>query len=209
MTSSIILRRMKSQDFRMILCGKSGGRHSSAAVLRCTSHHLLLFPDQFSWWWAFGINLFCFAVTQVFLYKFFSRFAKSQLAGVIVCIYWGLSLGGQSNVYFLRMYMMLTMFAVMYAYFSQTVLTAEGKIPLKQFIFVGLTTFLGALTQHNFLVFAFMYTLIQCVVLLIKSVLRTALHTAVLRLWAWDFPLWHSLRPLPICSPRKCTGQAR
>lgn len=127
------------------------------------------FPDQFSWWWAFGINLFCFAVTQVFLYKFFSRFAKSQLAGVIVCIYWGLSLGGQSNVYFLRMYMMLTMFAVMYAYFSQTVLTAEGKIPLKQFIFVGLTAFFGALTQHNFLVFAFMYTLIQCIILLIKK----------------------------------------
>lgn len=127
------------------------------------------FPDQFSWWWAFGINLFCFAVTQVFLYKFFSRFARSQLAGVIVCIYWGLSLGGQSNVYFLRMYMMLTMFAVMYAYFSQTVLTAEGKIPLKQFIFVGLTAFFGALTQHNFLVFAFMYTLIQCIILLIKK----------------------------------------
>ena len=29
------------------------------------------FPNHFSWWWAFSINLICFAVTQFFLYKCF------------------------------------------------------------------------------------------------------------------------------------------
>lgn len=127
------------------------------------------FPNRFSWWWGFDINLICFAVTQFFLYKFINRLSGSRVAGLISCAYWGFSLAGQGCVLFIRMYMMLTMFAVMYAYVSQTILMFKEKVPVKQYIFVGVIALLGALTQHHFLVFAFMYTLVQCVVLLIKK----------------------------------------
>lgn len=127
------------------------------------------FPNHFSWWWAFSINLICFAVTQFFLYKFINRLMGAEFPGLLACAYYGFSLAGQECALFIRMYMMLAMFAVMFVYISQTILIAKDKVEVKQYIYIGIVTFLGALTHHHFLVFAFMYTLIQCIILLIKK----------------------------------------
>lgn len=127
-----------------------------------------VFKNRFSWWWGFCVNLAVFALTQVFLYKIFSKLSKSEWAGMLACIFFGFSIAGQNIQLYIRMYSMLTMFAVMFVFFAQRVLTSEDN-DKKNLIFIAAVTFLGAMTHHLFLVFAFIYTLLQCIYFLLKK----------------------------------------
>ncbi len=127
------------------------------------------FPDRFSWWWGFGINLVCFAVSQIFLFKIASKLSGSDICGLAACFFWGSTLIGQNTQLFIRMYSMLTMFILIYIYLSMLQFESSELSFKKQLIPLALVSFCGAMTQHFFLIFAFFYTLLQCIVLLIRK----------------------------------------
>lgn len=124
-----------------------------------------VFCGDFSWWYAYSINLVCFVLSQVFLYLLVIQLCRSKNIALIVCAFRAFTVAAQGDNLFLRMYCMLTMFGIMYAYFSLKVLLAE-KQKVGNWIAVALTAFLGAMTQHLFLVFAFLVTAVECLFLL-------------------------------------------
>ena len=134
-----------------------------------------IFSGRFSWYWAYIINIICFVISQIFLYKIFSQFGKSYFLGVVICAFWGFTIGGQNMIYFLRMYAMLTMFSILYVYISQLILCEKENLTKKYYVLLGIVALFGALTQHYFLVFAFAYTFLQCIILFFKKSLKKML----------------------------------
>lgn len=130
------------------------------------------FPESFSWWWGFLLNLVFFAVTQVFLYKWCKRFAKSEYTGLVVCIFYGFTIAALNTVMFIRMYEMVTMFSVMLAYYVSKAADAEKLSFKKHLLPVSLTILGGALTQHFFLILAFVFVAIYCLSELCKKRFR-------------------------------------
>lgn len=127
--------------------------------------------EHFSWYYALSINIVCLIIMQIFTYLLAAKVTRSKLAALLVVAFWGFSLGGISCFVFLRMYAMLSMFGVMYAYFSLKLHTIE-KPKLKDYIFVALAACLGALTHHNFLIFAFFLTAFSCLFLLLQKAFK-------------------------------------
>ena len=123
---------------------------------------------HFSWYYAFVINLLCFIPTQIFIYLIGLKVTRSKFLSLLTVAFWGFTLGGISCFIFLRMYAMLTMFGAMFTYYSINAQT-EKKLSKKTCIMLALSAFLGALTHHNFLIFAFFLTLFSCLFILIQK----------------------------------------
>lgn len=128
----------------------------------CLLHFISsLFPDSFSNWYAFAINILAMLVGQIFLFKTASRLCRSDIAALIVCAVWGFSQGFVNLNVYLRMYSLLTMFAIMLLYCHVRLYTEEGSF-VKNMIMTAVVTFLGALTHHYFLAFAFIWAACFC-----------------------------------------------
>ena len=127
--------------------------------------------DHFSWYYALGINIICLIITQIFTYLLAAKVTRSKFVALLVVTFWGFSLGGISCFIFLRMYAMLTMFGVIYAYLSIKLHTTP-KPGIKDYIYIALIAFLGAMTHHNFLIFSFFLTAFSCLFLLLQRAFK-------------------------------------
>ena len=132
-------------------------------------------PYYYSWWYAMAINLVCFAVGQFFIYKLAKQICRNDIFALLSCLFFGFTLAGVNSAEFLRMYAMMNMFAVIYAYFSFRLfkIPKEEKCTAKDVLPVMLTAFFGALTQHLYIVLIFFITLLECVWLLCGKRIRT------------------------------------
>lgn len=126
------------------------------------------FSNDFSWWYAFSINIVCFIVSQVFLFLISIQLSRSYNFAVAVCIFYPFTIAAQGDNLFLRMYCMLTMFTLMYTYFSLKFISNK-EINKRDFAFVAFAALAGALTQHLFLIIAFLISFSVCMVLIIKK----------------------------------------
>lgn len=126
---------------------------------------------KFSWYYALGINLVCLVITQIFTYLLAAKVTRSKFAALLVVAFWGFTLGGISNFIFLRMYAMLTMFGVIYTYLTVRLHTTKEP-KLKDYVMIVLAAFLGAMTHHNFLIFAFFCTAFSCLFLLMQRAFK-------------------------------------
>ena len=132
-------------------------------VYYCLLHFICsLFPDSFSNWYAFAINILAMIVGQIFLFKAASKLCKSDIAALLVCAVWGFSQGFVNLNVYLRMYSLLTMFAIVFLYCHVRLYTEEGSF-VKNMILTAVITFLGALTHHYFLAFAFIWAACFCI----------------------------------------------
>lgn len=128
----------------------------------CILHFICsLFPDSFSNWYAFAINIIAMLVGQIFLFKTASKLCKSDNIALIVCAVWGFSQGFVNLNVYLRMYSLLTMFAIILLYCHVRLYTEEGSF-VKNMVMTAVVTFLGALTHHYFLAFAFIWAACFC-----------------------------------------------
>ncbi len=117
------------------------------------------FADDFSWWWAFAINLAAFVISQIFLYRLGLLVGKDRWCALLVCLLWGFSMAGQNTQLFLRMYSMLTMFVIVFAWkLLKSVIQKDISLK-KDLLPLMLITAVASLTQHLFLLIAFFLTL--------------------------------------------------
>lgn len=131
-------------------------------VYYCLLHFICsFFPDSFSNWYAFAINIIAMLVGQIFLFKAASKLCKSDNIALIVCAVWGFSQGFVNLNVYLRMYSLLTMFAIILLYCHVRLYTEEGSF-VKNMVMTAVVTFLGALTHHYFLAFAFIWAACFC-----------------------------------------------
>ncbi len=125
-----------------------------------------LFPMQFSKWFGILPNILCFIVTQVLLCNFSKKLFRNEWLAVYVCLFWGFSWGTVNNVVYIRMYALLTIFAVL-SYILH--LTLIQNFNLKKFIMVLFVSFLGIFTQYYFLIYEFFVSAGFCAYLCYKG----------------------------------------
>ncbi|MBQ7132247.1 MAG: hypothetical protein IJO29_06710 [Oscillospiraceae bacterium] len=125
------------------------------------------FPGSFSPWYAFSINAVSFVAAQIFLYLCVVKISKSRFLGLSVCALWGFSSGAITCGVYLRMYVLLMAFTLIYTYLTLR-LIYDG-FSKKTMTALCVVTYLGSLVQYFFIIFAGAMAACMCVYYLIKK----------------------------------------
>lgn len=128
------------------------------------------FPEKFSFWYGFSINIVAFIFTQFFLYKLIKNMTDSDIAAISGCILYGCSTGALNTFVFVRMYALLTMFTVITSYLHSLLYKTDNFRKYLPAIFI--ITICGALTHHYFLVFAGLLSAVFCFYYLFSKQIR-------------------------------------
>ena len=106
------------------------------------------------------VNIISYIILMIYLYKISEQLLNKK-EKYIPCILYTLSIGMLSTALFIRMYMMFSMFTVMFTYYFIN----KEKHPIK----LALTTYLGFMTHYFFLIYAFFISLIYLIQQLINK----------------------------------------
>ncbi len=127
------------------------------------------FPEQFTAWFGFGVNLATFAVLQIFLFLLARKILKSNMLALLTVLCYGFSIGAVSTFVYIRMYTMAAMWIVILAYFHARLLEYNESLKIKNLIPLAVTVMLGALTEHEFTIMAFVFAVCFCLYYLFKK----------------------------------------
>lgn len=139
------------------------------------------FPDTYSRWFAFSINIAVYPVLMIYLYLLaclVCRGRKGREKSILpycVIAFYGLASGGVSTFVFARHYAMLTMWTVMFTYYTFRLLkkTDEEEMSARCFgrniIVIAVISALGCLTQYFFAAYAFVVTALVMLWFFIKK----------------------------------------
>lgn len=138
-------------------------------------HEMLLhticsfFPNSFSWWYSYAINIVFFLLCQLVLFLWMKRFSGSNLMALMVTIYYGFTTAALNCYVYLRCYAMLTVFAITLVYMLCSMYQKEFVGIKKELIITFIITLLGGFTHYYFYSFAFFLTAFTCVYLLVRK----------------------------------------
>lgn len=124
-----------------------------------------IFPETFSNWYAISINIVFSVLNIILLYKIACFvFREKKEWALLVCAVYGFSAGCISNAIYIRMYVMLTFFVLLFTWLHACVYEQEKyKV---YFPLIVVTTLGGTLTHYYFYVYAFFVSGFFCVYLL-------------------------------------------
>lgn len=134
----------------------------------------MLFGGHFSKYTAFVVNLAAFIASCFVLKRILELIGKENLTASALILY-GISQGCISMVIFQRMYMLMTLFVMLYFYLSVRLYKNDFELKPRFVLALGAVTVLGYLTQYFFAVYAlFIFTL-----MIIKMVKEKRFKTAL------------------------------
>lgn len=137
-----------------------------------------LFPGVFSKWLGIAVNLTafvpCFFLLAGIVYEIAGKGEKGARLAFLTCLLWGGSAAVISGVMFIRMYQWMTLFVLLCAWLHVRAVRKQ-KFGLPFLIPVGVTVFLGFLTQYFYMVFHFFLGAAFCVYLLSRKKIRVLL----------------------------------
>lgn len=125
----------------------------------------LLFSGQFNINTVFVVNIIAFIFSCIVISKTLKLLDKKHLS-IPSIIFYGLSMGTISMVLFQRMYMLLTLFILLYFYYSLKIYKNDFKMTKRDIINLGIITVLGFLTQYFFAIYAFFIFVIMLIQML-------------------------------------------
>lgn len=148
--------------------------------------HLIcsFFPNVWSKWFCFAINLAAFIITQIYLFKFLKEITDNLIVSMSGIILYGFSVGVLNISFFLRIYALGVAFAMMFMYHSYMVFKNRNdyKKQRHSLIMVFISCFLGSYTLHLFFSISFIITFMFSIFYLfsknIKTLLRYGLTSA-------------------------------
>lgn len=112
------------------------------------------FPGVFSKWFGIGLNILFYVAAMWVLWKIGQQmFGEESISSMLPVLVYGFSLGVLNTVLYVRMYMMLVFFALLFVYLSLLWLKKQKGYALLIGLFV--TTAAGFLTQYFFVIFIF------------------------------------------------------
>ena len=171
---SLLHRWMDSDMFLEYISASEGHRFDYSVPLRNAANDLnppfqymilhticSIFPQTFSWYYCFAINLIAFVVSQIYMYRLVKGMTGKEFAGFAAVILYGFGIGAMDLTLYIRIYALAVMFAIMLAFYSYQIyaLRNEKKIPIRFYIGLFFSCFLGCLSLHLFLMVAFTLTL--------------------------------------------------
>ena len=129
------------------------------------------FPGTWSKWYCFVLNMLCFVIMQIYVYRLAASVCKNKLAGIFAVLFFGFTMGAQNICIYLRIYAPATMFAVMLMYYSNILYEMIKAKAVKNSVYIKLflVTLAGCLTLHLFLTFAFIVTVMYCLYYLLTK----------------------------------------
>jgi len=132
------------------------------------------FPGKFSWYFCFALNLVAFVVTQFYLFRLTESITKRTMVAFAALLLYGFGTGAMDIAIFLRIYALGVMLMVIFAFYSHMIYESakERKYPVKYYVGMGVSCFLGAYTMHLFLLIAFVLTVFYIVYYLIAKRFR-------------------------------------
>lgn len=128
----------------------------------------MLFGGNFTKYSVFVVNIIAFVLSCVVIKKILEILDKNDLTFATIILY-GLSMGTISMVLYQRMYMLLTLFILIYFYYSIKLCKNDFALDRNLIIKLGITTVLGFLTQYFFAVFACIVFIIMCIAMIINK----------------------------------------
>lgn len=121
-----------------------------------------IFGGEFTKYSVFVVNIIAFILSCFVIKKILNVLDKENLA-IGALIFYGLSMGTISMVIYQRMYMVLTLFILLYFYYSIKIYKNEFDLTTKQKVKLGIVTVLGFLTQYYFAIYAFLILAIMVI----------------------------------------------
>lgn len=126
------------------------------------------FPGEFNKWFGLSLNVIYFFVTIIFLYLVSGLFSKNKLFAIFPVLMYGFSLAAIDSVTYVRMYMLLTMWSVMFAYCHLKIFR-QREMKIRDMILLAITTFGGICSQYFFAIFAFPWVALYMLMFLVSK----------------------------------------
>lgn len=149
-----------------------------------------LFPDLFSKWTGIGVNIIAYVISYLLLAygAYMTVTWKDQgeicarwggLLAFLTCLAWGFCAAVISGVMFIRMYQWLTLFILLCMDLHLRVIKKRDFRISSFFLPLGITVFLGFLTQYYYIIFHFFMGAGFCFLLLKKKKIRELFQYAI------------------------------
>ena len=113
--------------------------------------------DGFSKWNGLIPNLLIWSLQLIVLYRLGVRTYGDKIISALSMLSFALCSGGLSNLLFIRMYILIGLFALL---LTDELLSLKRKESLSVYLLISLTIFLGFFTHYNFAFFAFLICLV-------------------------------------------------
>lgn len=113
-----------------------------------------LFPETFSKWLAYSVNMLAMTGALIMLYKVGKRVTGNNLYALIGTAAYAFSIACITTTIYLRMYSTLTFFVLAFLYLALKFYDSQNTAGMCDCLLVVLTVLLGVLTQYYFILFA-------------------------------------------------------
>ena len=157
------------------------------------------FNNSFSKYIIFFINVPFFIMVCILIWKILNLLGKEKVSILGVVLY-GLSVGGISSMMFLRMYMMLTFFTILFLYINLKIIKSNMMVDKKSRIMLTLVPILGFLTQYFFAIYAFLVFIIMIIFFIkkqeykqMKRYISSIVISAIIGIFIFPFSIGHML----------------
>ncbi|MCR5650726.1 MAG: hypothetical protein K6F86_06035 [Lachnospiraceae bacterium] len=131
-------------------------------------------PDKFSVWSAFIINALGLTLLQMYLYRLCLFIGNNRFIALLILIFFGFSSATINMMVLLRMYILATGFTVAFSYYALKYLydIYSDKIIDENLLLSFVFLYLSSMTVYLSVLFAFLLTLIICIMLLIRKKIK-------------------------------------
>lgn len=136
------------------------------------------FPDSFSWWYAYLINIPSLIMTMIFLYLLGRELTHSDSKALFICFLYGSLSGALSTFIYLRTYALLTALAVLYTLIHCRMYNRSFQKPFRCLAGILLLNIMGGLSHYYFLALVFCFAVIFSIYLLFTRRFKTFLFYA-------------------------------
>lgn len=129
------------------------------------------FPEKFSPWYSFSINIVSFVITIVFLFLCV-RLLKDELIALLACAWYGFASVTIDNFIYLRPYAMATALFTVLLYLNLLMLDKvkkKEKLSPVLFVVMGAVAYLGFMTHYYFILATGIMTALICIYLMFKK----------------------------------------
>jgi len=126
---------------------------------------------------------------QILMYCFTSRLFADKIYALLTAAFYGFCTGTISNVLYIRMYTMLTLFTVLFAFLIYMLSYSDNNWIYPAIFIVSVC---GFLTQYYFYVYAFFVSAIFCIIQLFKKKISVILKYALTVFSAIATAIWYN-----------------
>lgn len=131
------------------------------------------FPDTFSWWYGFSINIISFVVSIWLLFFIVKNLFNSIYLSYAICLFYGFSSATINCFIYIRTYGLLTCLGLAFIYL---LIVLQKNVSIAKYLFlIYLTTILGFLSHYYYYAFAFSLSLVFCINLVAQKKIKVLL----------------------------------